>query len=384
MDINEDILLSDNEVEASNQRKRVSSGDTTETKKSKIRKVNMVCLRVSKIYLILIIYCFNVVLVSPQRVFYSNHVITLHSIKPVTHDDLIRKNADNLIEIIINISGNSTSLGQKGEAQANHLRQIKEDWDNMTMMMFNEFNSYHDERFARGIPFIGRMAALLFDVAGPDEMDAFREMSHKLITLSEDHQAQLKNFKKTLKHDHSEIIKVIDQVKILYGASVNISNEIREEQQIIKDATDLDTIYTTALSLLNHASLENFRRTDIMHKAADNLPSVHMFPKEYVLSAVKQAVTENRIRMPLFLTKEEVHEVYLFQCSMTAYDPKKEQINSILDIPLVSYADSFNPILHGLFEIPYYMGGIKLIPPTKLTENAKNGLGFMFYTSNVC
>ena len=87
MDINEDILLSDNEVEASNQRKRVSSGDTTETKKSKIRKVNMVCLRVSKIYLILIIYCFNIVLVSPQRVFYSNHVITLHSIKPVTHDD---------------------------------------------------------------------------------------------------------------------------------------------------------------------------------------------------------------------------------------------------------------------------------------------------------
>ena len=91
MDINEDILLSDNEGEASNQRKRVSSGDTTETKKPKIRKVKMVCLRVSKIYLILIIYCFNIVLVSPQRVFYSNHVMTLHSIKPVTHDDLTLK-----------------------------------------------------------------------------------------------------------------------------------------------------------------------------------------------------------------------------------------------------------------------------------------------------
>ena len=38
----------------------------------------------------------------------------------------------------------------------------------------------------------------------------------------------------------------------------------------------------------------------------------------------------------------------------------------------------FNPILHGLFEIPYYMGGSNQSPTTKLTEDAKNGLGFMF------
>lgn len=46
--------------------------------------------------------------------------------------------------------------------------------------------------------------------------------------------------------------------------------------------------------------------------------------------------------------------------------------------------EPINPILHGLFKIPYYMGGSNRSPPTKLTENAKNGLGFMFYTSNVC
>ena len=71
--------------------------------------------------------------------------------------------------------------------------------------------------------------------------------------------------------------------------------------------------------------------------------------------------------MPLFLTKAEVHELYLFQCSMTAYDPKKEQINSILDIPLVSYADSFKTHLVPVME-PFQLNRLFNLTTTSKTN----------------
>ena len=38
-----------------------------------------------------------------------------------------------------------------------------------------------------------------------------------------------------------------------------------------------------------------------------------------------------------------------------------------------------NPILHGLFPIPYYMGGVIHPPPAKSLEDAPNGLFFDDY-----
>ena len=248
-----------------------------------------------------------------------------------------------MIDLIIKKTKN-THLEQKGLAQVHHLRQVKEDWHQMTKAMFDEleFNSENSTlRIQHGIPFLGRLAHQLFDVAGPDKMDAFNDMSDKLLRLSENQQAKIKNLKKTMKHEHSTIIDIIDKIKLMTNFSKNMTNELIEQENTIMNNTDIDTLYITALSLLDHANLEHFKREDIKAKASKMMPSIYTFPKKYVQKMVKKAIEKSRVEMPLFLNSHEIHELFLFESSMTTFDPEKKQINSILDVPLVTFSDNF-------------------------------------------
>ena len=112
--------------------------------------------------------------------------------------------------------------------------------------MFDEMNSNNDNitiRIKNGIPFLSCMAHLLLDVAGPDEVEDFQEMSAKLVRLSENQHADLKYVKKTIKHDHSTIVNMADQIKSLTSASHNITNEIKAIDKITFDMIDTDILY---------------------------------------------------------------------------------------------------------------------------------------------
>ena len=69
-------------------------------------------------------------------------------------------------------------MQSKGEIQAFHLSQLKNDWYSMTTDMFNEYSSDANvtHRVKNGIPFLGRVAHYLFDVVGPDENQGLKDL----------------------------------------------------------------------------------------------------------------------------------------------------------------------------------------------------------------
>ena len=331
------------------QRKRLADLRIEESNNQQVRKKTGMIKVVFFILLILDLDGAN-----SQRVLYSTKRLKVHAIKDTKNDAIIEKTVQDVIDFIL-AQTSKTALEQKGITQAYLLKEMRDDWKGIMTDMLNEFDfdenifEKNTTRHKNGIPFIGRAMHYLFDIPGPDQYHGLKELAEKTLLLAENEQHEVEGIKKTIIHDHETITKLTHSLNKQLNLSLNISNELQEEQEIIHKGIDIDTMFFHAVTLLNHANFENLKRKDIFSKAEKHCPSLYMFPKKYINKIVKSAIVRDKTLVPIFVTKEEVHEMYLFQCTFTTYNDQSKKFTSVMEIPLTVYSEKMDTI-----EIPNF------------------------------
>ena len=290
----------------------------------------------TKIFLILILCC----QIIGQKVIFTDKVITLHSVKHLNRDYMIERQIDEIIDLIIEES-EKTKLEQKGSALAELLRSLKDDWIEKNDMLFN--------RKKRGIPFLGRIIHQLTDLPGPDQFKAIQILTKKLLRLSKNENAKLNNVKSLIKHDHSEMEKIIGIVAKEISAMANLTNQVESEDKLMMKNSRIDTLNARGLMILAHIKDETEKKIEIFDKAVMNLPSKYLFPPEKIIGILKENSMNDKIHAPIFFTSHEIHELYHFQSCVTAYDHLKKEVQSVLDIPIADYSNSLKTI-----EVPVF------------------------------
>ena len=291
-----------------------------------------------KIIFLLISVVIILILCSPakgQKVIFTDKVITLHSVKKFNRDKLVEKQIDQIIERILNET-EKTNLEQKGLALAELLKSLKEDW------IVNNDNLF--SRNKRGIPFLGRVIHQITDLPGPDQFKAIQILTKKLLRLSRNENSKLNNMKAVIKHDHSEIEKIMSMVEQEMSGFSNLTNEIESQDLLLMKNTKIDILNARGMMILAHIKDETEKKREIFDKAERNLPSKVLFPPEKIISILKDNSMNDKVHAPIFFTSEEIHELYLFQSCVTAYDPLKKEVQSVLDIPIADYSNSMKTI----------------------------------------
>ena len=69
-----------------------------------------------------------------------------------------------------------------------------------------------------------------------------------------------------------------------------------------------------------------------------------MFPKANIRKIVKNAIFEDRMKVPVFISNAELHDMYLFECTVSFFDKEKQKFDSVLEIPLTIYSERMKTI----------------------------------------
>ena len=150
--------------------------------------------------------------------------------------------------------------------------------------------------------------------------------------------------KAVIKHDHSEIEKLMRLVEQEMLGFSNLTNEIKTQDILLMKNTKIDILNARGMMILAHIRDETEKKIEIFDKAAMNLPSKTLFPPEKIISILKDNSMNDKVHAPIFFTSEEIHELYLFESCITAYDPLKKEVQSVLDIPIADYSNSMKTI----------------------------------------
>ena len=64
-----------------------------------------------------------------------------------------------------------------------------------------------------------------------------------------------------------------------------------------------------------------------------------MFPPKLIRQILKDNIESDRLKSPIFLTVEEIYELYNFESTMTIYDSKRNKLDSVLHIPKADFSE---------------------------------------------
>ena len=122
-------------------RKRFGDLSIGGDKNTKVAKqVILPNMNIVKGWTFLLVFLINTYNVHSQKVIFSNDGLTIHAVKSTSHDMLLRENVDKVVKIIMEKT-RDTDLESKGDIQIAHLKQLKNDWQEMTKFQLHEINS---------------------------------------------------------------------------------------------------------------------------------------------------------------------------------------------------------------------------------------------------
>ena len=140
-------------------------------------------------FVVIMILCLQTKVSLAQNVIYTQDWITVHSIKTLSRDNLIKDQIDLVIKRIEVISVGS-QLENKGIAYIENLNSLKNCWTDELDLMFNKLSHYTKRITKKGIRFLGRLLHELTSVPGPDQFDAqgrlIKDLLH-LVSIKQNH-----------------------------------------------------------------------------------------------------------------------------------------------------------------------------------------------------
>lgn len=260
--------------------------------------------------------------------------------------DVVLRNQVEIFIALIKKETLGTKLENKGISLSEHLKSRQNDWLEKSRSLFSQ-ESEKNGKVERGIPFLGRILHYVTDIPGPDQFDAHLKITNKLVSLAENQNHKLENAQKSIRINHDELDSLIELAKKQVETTNNLTNELEAEDRLMLLNSKVDIWYVRAQQLLDHASNEIDKRSEIMEKALLHLPSKNLFSMDMIKKVLNEHIESDKLFSPIFYTDSELHEIYSFQCSITTYSPVKNEFISVMDLPFADYHDSLKT-----FEIP--------------------------------